>query len=85
MSAKGTPITLPITGSWRCKLHRATPYSIHGDGYYELIIERVEEAGKLLSIRTSAHAMPQATQPGDEIEISFLMGQVTGIKLINRG
>lgn len=82
MNPGSGPVSLPMVGGWRVKIHRATPYSIHGDGYYELVVERPEEPGRLLSVRTSAHAVEAGVVVGGEATIQFLMGQVTSVKPI---
>lgn len=67
-------------GAWRCRLVGARPFSIHGDSYFELHLER---EGSVFAVRTSAHTLaPEITQTPCEVEVTFLMSQVTGVKLV---
>lgn len=76
---------LPMVGAWLVRVHAVRPFSIHSDLYYELHIERTDAPGQILGVRMPQHAMTGAPQPGDELEISFLMGQITAAKKIQGG
>lgn len=79
-------MTLPMMGTWTVRLHEVRPFTIHGDSYYELVVERAEEPGRLLGLRTSAHAVEEGVlRAGGRVAVSFLMGQVTGVRAVTEG
>jgi hypothetical protein len=59
-------------------VHAVKPYSIHGDAYYELHVEREDQPGTLVAVRVPEHAVAGAPAVGDRLTLTFLMGQVTG-------
>ena len=73
----------PMVGSWSVEVNRVNPFAIHGDQYYELLITRLDDpTAAVLAVRVPQHAVSAVPQPGDRLEISFLMGQVTTVKTI---
>lgn len=75
-------VSLPMTGSWTVLVHRINPYSIHGDSYYELVVERPQDPGKLMGLRASSHVLPQPPQVPFQAEIAFLMSQITAVRVL---
>lgn len=76
-------MTAPMAGSWTVRVHEVRPFSIHGDLYYELHVTRTDAggvAGQLLALRIPQHALDAAPSPGDQLQVSFLLGQVTSAK-----
>lgn len=84
-------VSLPMMGSWQVRVHRVSPYSIHGDSYYEFVIERLgqptaEPSGNppsLLALRTSAHVLPVVPPVPFDAEVTFLMSQITGVRVVD--
>lgn len=66
-----------MIGQWQVTVHAVKPYTIHGDQYYELHITRPESPEQVLAIRVPAHAINSPPQPGEDLKVTFLMGQVT--------
>ena len=59
------------------------PFTIHGDLYYELhVILPNEASGQVHVLRVPQHTTTGQPQPGDRLDVSFLMGQVTGAKRV---
>jgi len=64
------------------------PFTIHGDLYYELHVLRFDEVApsevpaSLFALRVPQHATQAVPQIGDRLVVTFLMGQVTGVKKI---
>jgi hypothetical protein len=73
---------LPMTGSWSIEVKAVRPFSIHGDQYWELLAARVDvpSTGEV-TLRVPQHAAKVASQVGQKLSVSFLMGQVTSITL----
>ena len=71
-----------MLGNWTVQVHAGRPYSIHGDLYYELHVFRLDEpGGPLVALRVPQHAAAEGQpRPGDKLDVSFLMGQVTAAK-----
>ena len=73
----------PMVGSWSVEVKAVKPFTIHGDLYYELHVMRLDgAAGELLAIRVPQHAVAQPPETGQRLAVTFLMGQVTGAKVI---
>jgi len=74
----------PMLGSWTVTVRAVRPFLIHGDLYYELHVVRAEGPPDQVAIlRVPQHAAPQAPQEGQTLEVTFLMGQVTGTKVVS--
>jgi hypothetical protein len=73
----------PMVGSWVVRVHEVRPFSIHGDEYYELHVTRYEDTSRLMALRVAKHAIDAQPETGQSLEITFLMGQVTGAKRIS--
>ena len=73
----------PMVGSWKVEVKAVRPFTIHGDFYFELHVVRTDEpGGQVLAIRVPQHATPGVVQAGDELEVTFLMGQVTSARYV---
>ena len=70
----------PMIGNWLATVVAAKPYSIHGDNYVELHVAR-EEGDTVL--RAPAHAFTTPPAVGQSVEITFLMGQVTAVVVLD--
>ena len=76
----------PIAGSWLVEVRAVRPYTIHSDLYYELHVVRTDESphaepGQLVfAIRVPQHATAEEPRRGDQLSVSFLMGQVTEVR-----
>ena len=59
----------------------ASPFTIHGDQYYELHVTRIDgEPGPAFAIKVPQHATAGEPAVGQRLSAQFLMGQVTGTK-----
>ena len=75
----------PMIGSWRVQVRAVRPFTIHGDVYYDLHVVRTDDASAgehVLSIKVPQHAVPAAPEPGQQLDLTFLMGQVTAAKVV---
>ena len=71
----------PMVGSWRVEVKAVRPFTIHGDLYYELHVVRTDEpGGQVLALRVPQHATEGVPQGGDQLDVTFLMGQVTAAR-----
>ena len=83
-----TQTTPPMFGDWVVDVLRMQPVSIHGDLYYEVLVVRADEAGAVgdarqgVVLRVPQHAAPSAPEVGQRLKVTFLMGQVTGAKVV---
>jgi len=82
-------MNIPFAGSLKGTVRSVSMVSIHGDIYADVLLEpdgATADPGKAaaLPIRVPMHAMFAGTPPlqGARIEVSFLMQQVTGVKLL---
>ena len=79
-------MTPPMFGDWVVDVMRVQPVSIHGDLYYEVLVVRADEAGGAgrqgVVLRVPEHAATAAPEAGQRIKLTFLMGQVTGAKVV---
>lgn len=69
----------PMMGSWDVLVLDARPFSIHGDSYLELAIRHPEGD---LTVRVPAHAWTTPPVQGDQVRLTFLMGQVTTVQAL---
>ena len=69
-----------MAGAWRCRVVDGRPFTIHGDAYWELAVVSVAD-GAAWTIRVPAHAVAGGEMPaiGSVVEVTFLLGQVTGV------
>ncbi len=76
----------PMVGTWSVEVRGVQPYTIHGDLYYDLYVLRTDEpvppgaAASHFALRVPQHAAESEPQIGDRLVVTFLMGQVTGVK-----
>ena len=69
-----------MIGNWSVLVHNVRPFTIHGDLYYELTVERTDEPGAAgLLIRVPQHAVVKEPTAGQRLTVTFLMGQVTKV------
>ena len=74
---------LPMTGSWSVQVKAVRPFTIHGDVYWELQINRIDEPSTNdLLIRVPQHAAKVEPVAGQRVSVGFLMGQVTSLTTI---
>lgn len=86
---------LPLAGSITGRVLRVAGVSIHGDIYFDLLIEPdagsvpgmpAAEPGKMaaLSVRVPRHAFEDGHPPeeGERIEAQFLMQQATSVRVV---
>ncbi|NOT32867.1 MAG: hypothetical protein HOP12_01720 [Candidatus Eisenbacteria bacterium] len=62
----------------------ATPLSIHGDRYVDLVVELEGEAGPPIAGRLSAHECPDALKPGERVSARFTMGVMMSVARASR-
>jgi hypothetical protein len=79
------PTQVPMVGSWTVRVIAVRPYAIHGDLYFELRVARTDApvpAGSSLVMKVPQHAVAGGAepQPGQVLAVTFLMGQVTGVR-----
>ena len=71
----------PMAGSWQVEVKAVRPFTIHGDLYFELHVVRTDEpGGQAFALRVPQHATASTPAAGDRLEVTFLMGQVTGAR-----
>jgi len=74
-----------MVGSWVVEVLDVKPFTIHGDLYYELQVKRLEDdGGRTLVVRVPRHAAKAEPLRGQRMEMTFLMGQVTGATVVAR-
>lgn len=77
---------LPIAGSIEAVLMQVTSASIHGDIYFDLVLQTDEMAreDRAVQVRAPQHVLEGGQPPeiGSRLRVSFLMQQVTGVKVI---
>ncbi|MBC7785399.1 MAG: hypothetical protein H7144_16320 [Burkholderiales bacterium] len=76
----------PMIGSWQATIDAAKPYQIHGDHYYELLLTLIDEPNgnpSGISVRVPSHAFEADPATGQRVEITFLMGQATGVRVMS--
>jgi len=52
----------------------ATPVSIHGDRYLDLVVDLEGDAGPAVVGRVGAADCPDALMPGERVSVRFTMG-----------
>ncbi|GIW77077.1 MAG: hypothetical protein KatS3mg104_2140 [Phycisphaerae bacterium] len=74
-------MSFPMTGYWRVRVVRGHEFSIHGDRYWELYVERSEDeaSDKVHVLRVPSHILSTLPPPGQMMRVEFLVGQVTAI------
>jgi hypothetical protein len=74
-----------MVGSWQVDVQAVRPFTIHGDLYYELHVTRRDDAGgQVLALRVPAHAVAGTPAAGQTLNVTFLMGQVTGATAVEK-
>ncbi|HWE04067.1 MAG TPA: hypothetical protein VG326_16800 [Tepidisphaeraceae bacterium] len=73
----------PMFGSWSVQVSDIRPFAIHGDAYYEMHVSRIDDPeGSPVSLKVAQHVIKSAVpKAGDKVNISFLAGQVTSVKV----
>ncbi len=75
----------PMIGTWQVRIMAARAYSIHGDAYYEMQVtpdNSTEAEPSQMILRAPSHAFTTPPATNQRVEIQFLMGQVTSVKVI---
>jgi hypothetical protein len=70
----------PMIGSWSVEVMGVRPFTIHGDLYFEVVVEEPEAAGRMIGLRVPQHAIDGEPRVGERLVVTFLMGQVTQAK-----
>jgi hypothetical protein len=74
---------IPMIGNWTIQVQAARPYTIHGDLYYEVHATKTDDpAQSPFVLRIPQHAIPSQPTVGQNLSVTFLMGQVTSAKPI---
>jgi hypothetical protein len=72
-----------MMGTWTVTIHDVRPFTIHGDVYYELNVWREDQpADHRTLLRIPQHAADRQLRAADRVAVTFLMGQVTSVKVI---
>ncbi len=71
--------SFPMVGSWTVRVADVRPFTIHGDVYYELHGTRADD-GSAVVLRVAQHAAAAVPTAGQDMSVTFLMGQVTSVK-----
>ncbi len=72
-------MSFPLAGSWTVRVSDVRPFTIHGDLYYEVHGTRLDD-GSGLALRVPQHAAATPPAAGQTVSVTFLMGQVTGVR-----
>jgi hypothetical protein len=76
----------PMIGQWGVTVHDARPYHIHGDSYFELVVEPDDAPGKGMKLKVPAHAVAAGEfRLPAKATVTMLMGQVTGVSFTPGG
>jgi hypothetical protein len=70
---------LPMFGEYVAKIERISPVSIHGDMYFDAVLF-MSAHSSVVTVRIAHHLCERAPVAGDEIAVSFLMSQVSGVR-----
>jgi hypothetical protein len=73
-------MSVPMLGTWTVQVVAVNPFSIHGNIYYELHVQRVDAPETVTILRVPQHATEGQPSPGDRLSVKFIMGQVTSAK-----
>jgi hypothetical protein len=81
---------LPMIGAARARVIGVKQVSIHGDVYYDATVILEEDAtpaapephAKPRGIRLANHLCSRPPIAGDELRLTFLMGQVNGVEFV---
>jgi hypothetical protein len=72
-----------MLGTWTVQVKGVSPYSIHGDIYYEVHVQRADAPQDGITVlRVPQHASDGQPAPGDVLSVKFIMGQVTSAKRV---
>jgi hypothetical protein len=66
-------------GERRGRLDAVETISIHGDVYYDARFQP-DDGGAATTIRIASHLCVRPPAPGASVVLSFLMGQVNGVR-----
>jgi hypothetical protein len=69
-----------MVGSWTVTVNAARAFTIHGDLYFELHVSRTDDQSDHL-LRVPQHAIKGEVATGAAATITFLMGQVTELRV----
>ena len=70
-----------MIGQWGVTVHDARPYHIHGDHYFEMVVEPDDLPGQGVKVKVPAHAVRavEVKLPARAM-VTMLMGQVTQVE-----
>lgn len=68
-----------IAGKQAATLHAVRLVDIHGTRFYDLEYSHDDAPGALRSARIGVESAYEQPQPGDRVEVSYLMNVVTAI------
>ncbi len=69
-----------MTGSWVVRVTDVRPFTIHGDVYYEVHADRLDDdSNSAMILRVPEHASKSVPAVGQTVTAQFLMGQVTAL------
>ncbi len=72
---------LPMMGSASFVVRGVKKADIHGDVYYDTALSPLDEPARdPVALRLPSHLILDPPAPGDELEITFLMGQPSVVK-----
>ncbi len=78
---------LPLAGTISGRVISATPVSIHGDRYLDLLVQTPEQVAtdQATRLRVAAHAVAagETLVPGHAVRVTFLMQQVTRVEVVH--
>ncbi len=70
---------LPAFGDLTGKVLQAQPVSIHGDIYYDLVMELEGQTDRGVKLRVPNHLCERPPAPGDCLTLNFLLQQVNSV------
>lgn len=76
----------PMIGQWGVTVHDARGYQIHGDQYFEMVVEPDDAPGQGMKVKVPAHAVAAGEfKLPAKATVTMLMGQVTGVAFAGVG
>ena len=70
---------IPTFGDVNGTVLQVANMSIHGDIYYDLIMELEGQTDQRVQLRVPNHLCPRPPQAGDRLTLNFLLQQVNGV------
>ena len=72
----GMPDQIPAFGDVNGKVLQAAQVSIHGDIYYDLVMQLQGQVDQGVKLRIPNHLCKRPPAPGDRLTLNFLLQQV---------